>query len=348
MREVVTMPAFSALQGLAGSGQGAVQRDALLQELAKRYLPAVVDEVGQLVNGMLDQPAGQTIYGSAPTLRPENLPSTPNQQADYAKALKDIHDKYDEVISELRLISPAPSTGRRPSSQTAESNSFEQENAQDPSSEATKAAGAGRSSDAAYQYIKPQKETDPRSQTDPAYAYITDSRHRSPRVKRNSLRDVVLFTSMAIVIIGGLAYLTSSEQSAIPDKPSANGDQATISQNKDIGDVANMPWVNSADYPRYGPSATFSLDGRNWTFYKHFIDADFYLDLSSIERHGEDHFTILQREISPLGTTDRTLEVNCKDKTYSFDGQESENINMGTDSDNENVVYPVYASNCRG
>ena len=60
MREVVTMPAFAALQSQAGSGGGAIHRDALHQELAARYLPVVVDEVGQLVNGMLDLPVGQT------------------------------------------------------------------------------------------------------------------------------------------------------------------------------------------------------------------------------------------------------------------------------------------------
>ena len=56
MREVVAMPEFAALQGFAGSGGGVIQRDALLGELAKRYLPAVVNEVGELANGMLDQP----------------------------------------------------------------------------------------------------------------------------------------------------------------------------------------------------------------------------------------------------------------------------------------------------
>ena len=62
MREVALTPEFVPLKGLAGSGGGAVQRDALLQELAERYLPGVVDDIGQLINGLLDQPAGATMY----------------------------------------------------------------------------------------------------------------------------------------------------------------------------------------------------------------------------------------------------------------------------------------------
>ena len=58
MREVVSRPGFSAVKALAGSGDGGVQRDALLQELSARFLPAVVERVGQLINGILDLPAG--------------------------------------------------------------------------------------------------------------------------------------------------------------------------------------------------------------------------------------------------------------------------------------------------
>ena len=54
MREVATMPAFAELQRLAGSGGGSVQRDALLQELAARYLPEVVERVSDLLGGMLE------------------------------------------------------------------------------------------------------------------------------------------------------------------------------------------------------------------------------------------------------------------------------------------------------
>ena len=54
MREVVGCSSFSPLKPLAGTGTGAVQRDALLQELSQRYLPQVVEEVGRLLDGMLD------------------------------------------------------------------------------------------------------------------------------------------------------------------------------------------------------------------------------------------------------------------------------------------------------
>ena len=54
MREVVGCASFQALQGLAGSGGGVVQRDVLLSELSRRYLPVVVEDVNELINGMLD------------------------------------------------------------------------------------------------------------------------------------------------------------------------------------------------------------------------------------------------------------------------------------------------------
>ena len=57
MREVVTMPEFALLTDLAGSGGGLVQRDALIRELSSRYVPGVLEQVGQLIDGMLDQPS---------------------------------------------------------------------------------------------------------------------------------------------------------------------------------------------------------------------------------------------------------------------------------------------------
>jgi len=54
MKDVVGRPSFQALQALAGCGSGTVQLNALLQELSRRYLPVVIEEVNQLLNGMLD------------------------------------------------------------------------------------------------------------------------------------------------------------------------------------------------------------------------------------------------------------------------------------------------------
>ena len=60
LRDVVARPSFRSLYELAGSGKGSIQRDALLQELARSYLHQIVDQVGQVLNGMLDLPAGKT------------------------------------------------------------------------------------------------------------------------------------------------------------------------------------------------------------------------------------------------------------------------------------------------
>jgi len=70
LRDVVARASFRSLYELAGSGKGAIQRDSLLQELAKSYLPQFVDQVGQVLNGMLDLSAGETI--SANTQVPDS------------------------------------------------------------------------------------------------------------------------------------------------------------------------------------------------------------------------------------------------------------------------------------
>ena len=60
MRDLVSRKCFINLQPFAGSGRGIVQRDACLQELARSYLPIVVDQISQVSNGMLDLPAQKT------------------------------------------------------------------------------------------------------------------------------------------------------------------------------------------------------------------------------------------------------------------------------------------------
>ena len=197
MRDVVSMPAFATLQALSGSGSGAVHRDSLLQELAKRYLPAVVDDVGQLINGMLDQPAGQTIYGSNITSTFDGSPSISQQQGFNSRELKDLEVKHNEIISDL-----------------SQSTLFEQENPQSLASAETQTAEAARRDDAAYQYIKPRKSIDPRSQADPAYRYITEAGAKSERAEKNLLGSVAIFGVLAIGVLGLLSLVTSSDYSS--------------------------------------------------------------------------------------------------------------------------------------
>jgi hypothetical protein len=55
MQDAVARPLFHALRPFAGTGGGEVQRDACLGELARSYLPKVVEEVGELIAGLLEQ-----------------------------------------------------------------------------------------------------------------------------------------------------------------------------------------------------------------------------------------------------------------------------------------------------
>lgn len=54
MREVVSRPSFARLQVLSGRSDGAIKRDALVQDLSRSYLPTVVDSVRLVLDGVLD------------------------------------------------------------------------------------------------------------------------------------------------------------------------------------------------------------------------------------------------------------------------------------------------------
>jgi len=97
MRDVVSSASFQNLQSLAGSGQGAIQRDALLNELSRRYLPSVIDGVSQLLNGMLDQPAASTIF--SPDLPNNSYKTNSRLKQDNAKekTSKTGGENHDEI-----------------------------------------------------------------------------------------------------------------------------------------------------------------------------------------------------------------------------------------------------------
>ena len=57
LRDLVNRPTFRTLAGLAGSGSGVVQRDALLQELSRTFAPALLTALRETLNGFLDLPA---------------------------------------------------------------------------------------------------------------------------------------------------------------------------------------------------------------------------------------------------------------------------------------------------
>lgn len=65
LRDLVNRPAFRTLAGLAGSGSGVVQRDALLQELSRTFAPALLTALRETLNGFLDLPAESGFPSSA-------------------------------------------------------------------------------------------------------------------------------------------------------------------------------------------------------------------------------------------------------------------------------------------
>lgn len=57
LRDLINRPGFQALIARAGSGQGALERDALMQQLQSTFAPQVVMAVKAVLNGFLDLPS---------------------------------------------------------------------------------------------------------------------------------------------------------------------------------------------------------------------------------------------------------------------------------------------------
>ena len=223
MREVTTRPKFIVLLELAGSGRGVVERDALLQELSDTYLPAIVDEVGQLLNGLLDQPAGNTIYSIKEDQQAEEDRERAERQE---RAIRDITTKYEEArqeIDRLKLANElrikAEEAGSRIQNSTRKAKSYRDERA--PKYLESRVEELQRderrrrqqnnrtldpSYDPAYRYIRNRRgnRTDSgiNPSYDPAYEYIDSAKE----TRNNGLAWV----GILIVFIIGFAIVASS------------------------------------------------------------------------------------------------------------------------------------------
>ena len=76
LRDLVTRPAFQALIPRSGTGTGAVQRDALLQEMEATFSRQVIAAIAELLDGFLDLPPGAAMTPPPPT-RPAPPPPPP-------------------------------------------------------------------------------------------------------------------------------------------------------------------------------------------------------------------------------------------------------------------------------
>jgi len=80
LRDLVNRPTFRALAGLAGSGSGVVQRDALLQELRSTFAPGLLASLRETLNGFLDLPA-ESGFPPSPQAPPPTAQTSSQQVA---------------------------------------------------------------------------------------------------------------------------------------------------------------------------------------------------------------------------------------------------------------------------
>lgn len=115
MRDVVARPTFVALRHAAGSGSGALARDALLQDIARLYLPGVIEGVRQILDGLLDQPS-VTNGSSGPLPIPPGLvsavqvrpqdPPRPSETTSWTSSLERIRYGDRRRVQALRKQQP--------------------------------------------------------------------------------------------------------------------------------------------------------------------------------------------------------------------------------------------------
>jgi len=76
LKDLLLKPAFRLLIPKAGSGKGALERQALLQSMRKTFAPAVIDALGDVLSGFLDLPKDLTPEAALPDTHPDSIPST--------------------------------------------------------------------------------------------------------------------------------------------------------------------------------------------------------------------------------------------------------------------------------
>ncbi len=61
MRDMVSRPLFLAVQRCARTNRRPIERDALLQDMGRFYLPSIIDSAGLFLDGILDPPGNQQL-----------------------------------------------------------------------------------------------------------------------------------------------------------------------------------------------------------------------------------------------------------------------------------------------
>ena len=85
LRDLVIRPGFAAVAAKAGSGGGALERQAVLQAMEATFAPAVIAALGEVLAGCLDLPCTAATGQPAPVLPPATPPPTTRAEANRAE-----------------------------------------------------------------------------------------------------------------------------------------------------------------------------------------------------------------------------------------------------------------------
>ena len=108
LRDLISRPGFASIQLLAGTGQGLIERDSLLHELRKTYLPSVIEDITSFLDGILDRDDSQQSQETSLILENSIRTSEHNHYLQSVSALQVSESPEPAIEPDTHSPSPTP------------------------------------------------------------------------------------------------------------------------------------------------------------------------------------------------------------------------------------------------
>jgi len=113
LKLLLLKPAFRQLIPKAGSGKGALERQALLQSMQNTFAPAVIDALADVLSGFLDLPKDSTSEAAIPATHPDSIPNTQPRSISQEKQRQPTSPTADSPSASSASSVPAKRTSGR-------------------------------------------------------------------------------------------------------------------------------------------------------------------------------------------------------------------------------------------
>lgn len=113
LKDLLLKPAFRQLIPKAGSGKGALERQALLQSMQSTFAPAVIDALADVLSGFLDLPKDSTSDAAIPSANFESIPNTQTSSVRQEKQRQPTSQTTNSPSTSSKSSAPAKRTSGR-------------------------------------------------------------------------------------------------------------------------------------------------------------------------------------------------------------------------------------------